>query len=122
MLYIGTQSGEGCALYLDIHATGTDPCGVMISALIGDGQYEGEIHIALGRDLQVTYLDALRGDGDALEAFLSRHGREKIHRDLVVSLSPEVLTRGHSALSQRPRPHRYMPLFHGHGQVREQGI
>ena len=64
MIYVGTTTDSGSAIYFDIHAAERLGRGVRISGTVGDGCYEGEVLVELGRTDSVTFADAwLNGFG-----------------------------------------------------------
>lgn len=79
VLTLGEQTGE--TVYLDIHhaewrqRTGAPHWAV--SALLGDGWYEGEILIEAGEQVQVTFADEWIGHSQIGELF-NRVGRENL--------------------------------------------
>lgn len=90
MLYIGTTSSEGTTAYVDIHAAERGPEGIRFSGTIGDGQYEGEVLVEIGRANEVTFAGAWLGDRGFPE-FIARFGREQLVRDLLESLGRTML-------------------------------
>lgn len=79
VLTLGEQTGE--TVYLDIHhaewrqRTGKPHWAV--SALLGDGWYEGEVLIETGEQVQVTFADEWIGHSQIGELF-TRVGRETL--------------------------------------------
>lgn len=122
MIYIGTQAEGGCGIYLDVHAEENHSEGREISAVIGDGSYEGEVLIVCGRGFEVTFVDALWGDVQGLRDFLECHGEEKIRADLHRALTPCEPYEGGSVVRHATRPHVYLPLFSDPGVVAETGL
>lgn len=118
MIYIGAEAEGGCGIYLDVHATERKEQGQQLLAIIGDGCYEGEVMISLGREVEITFVDALWGDYGALRAFFCRHGEERLRADLRRALQGE-LREDNGAKSGASRPHVYLPLFADSGQVAE---
>lgn len=82
MVYIGTTSDDGRALYFDVYATERSATGVRICGTIGDGQYEGEVLVELGALPEVTFADAWLGDGGFRE-FLTRCNVQELRADLL---------------------------------------
>jgi hypothetical protein len=79
ILTLGEQMGE--TVYLDIHyAEWRQRSGAprwAVSALLGDGWYEGEVLIEGGEQVQVTFADEWLGDSRIRELF-GRVGRENL--------------------------------------------
>lgn len=79
MLTVGEKTGE--TVYLDIHhaewrqSAGTSHWAV--SALLGDGCYEGEVLIEAGERVEVTFADEWLGRPQIGELF-DRFGRETL--------------------------------------------
>ncbi len=119
MIYIGNQADGGCGIYLDAYALERQHGGIQVSAVIGDGSYEGEVLVLLGSGVQVTFVDELWGDSRRLRAFLDRHGKERILRDLEGALREEWPELGRASSDSRSRPHVYLPLFDAPGVVAE---
>lgn len=119
MIYIGNQTDGGCSIYLDVHAMERERGGIQVSAVIGDGSYEGDVLIHLGSTLQVTFVDELWGDLRGLRTFLDRHGKERILEDLKDTLSEELSPYEPAPAAARTRPHVYLPLFAPPGVVAE---
>jgi hypothetical protein len=79
VLTLGEQKGE--TVYLDIHHAEwrqrTGPPYWAVSALLGDGWYEGEVLIEAGEQVRVTFADEWIGHSQIGELF-SRVGREPL--------------------------------------------
>jgi hypothetical protein len=110
MIYIGTTEFSGQAIYLDIHAIEQVADGVRVSAVIGDGCYEGEVLIESGQRPAVTYADAWLG-GAGLGDFLQRCGRHWLQQQLFESIQERVGAMNGSRGRHRPSvlphpPHR----------------
>jgi hypothetical protein len=71
MVYIGTTSDNGSAIYFDMHSAERQGRGVRISGTIGDGCYEGEVLVEIGVVDSVTFADAWLG-GTGYSEFLDR--------------------------------------------------
>jgi len=119
MIYIGTDSEGGCGIYLDVHAVERQNHGIQVSAVIGDGCYEGDVLIELAERLQVTFVDALWGDTQALRDFFARHGEERICADLRDAAQVWRLRERGAEAERGTRPHVYLPLFDTHGLIAE---
>jgi hypothetical protein len=89
MIYIGATENSSQAIYLDIHSIEHLRCGTRVSAVIGDGCYEGEVLIECGEQTAVTYADAWLG-GDGLDDFLQRCGKHWLREQLVASVTDRV--------------------------------
>jgi len=122
MFYIGAESEGGCGIYLDVHAIERDDHGQRISAIIGDGHYEGEVLIVLGQDFEVTFLDALWGKIESVTVFFDRHGEDKLRNDLEHALHVKDLEVKRAGNYHACRPHPYMPLFSDHSVVSEHWV
>ena len=79
VLTLGEQTGE--TVYLDIHHAEwrqhTGAAHWAVSALLGDGWYEGEVLIESGEQVQVTFADEWIGHYQIGELF-DRVGRENL--------------------------------------------
>jgi len=106
MIYIGTTRDSSSAIYFDIHATERRGRIVCISGTIGDGCYEGEALVELGRTDEITYADAWLG-GDGFQDFISRCDLDLLENTLIETLR-EMPTR----YAQRRRPHRLSRIIH----------
>jgi len=121
MIYIGTEVGEGCGVYLDVHAVTRSQKGVELHAVIGDGHYEGELLVEIDGGVEITFVDALWGDARGLRDFLGRHGEGRVRDELRTALR-ELPGRGvHSDGCRAARPHVYLPLFGADSMVMEAG-
>jgi hypothetical protein len=98
VLTLGEQRGE--TVYLDIHhAEWRNRCGAdhwAVSALLGDGWYEGEVLIEAGEQLEVTFADEWLGRPGVGE-FLSRVGRETLLKALREALTGQGSREGWSS-------------------------
>jgi hypothetical protein len=92
MIYIGTTGNNGSAIYLDIYLAERQGRGMRISGTIGDGCYEGEVLVEVGRTDCVTFADAWLG-GSGFTEFLSRCGSDVLEKALLETV-------------------REMPLYH----------
>lgn len=110
MIYIGTGNEPNSSVYLDIHAIERLNDGVRVSALVGDGCYEGEVLIETGAHPEVTFADRWLG-GEGLGLFLQRCGQHWLQESLLTSVRVECETRGMQPdPGGRPvRPHRFQP-------------
>jgi hypothetical protein len=89
MIYIGTTESSGQAVYLDIRFIDHTREGTRVSAVVGDGCYEGEVLIECGRQPSVTYVDAWLG-GAGLDEFLQRCGHQWLQQQLVESIEDRI--------------------------------
>lgn len=89
MIYIGTTELSGQAVYLDIHSIDRTREGTRVSAVIGDGCYEGEVLIEYGQQPSITYADAWLG-GAGLDEFLQRCGSQWLQQQLVESVEDRI--------------------------------
>jgi len=71
MIYIGTTGNNGSAIYFDIHAVERRGRGLLICGTLGDGCYEGEVLVEMGRSESITFADAWLG-GAGFREFLAR--------------------------------------------------
>lgn len=92
MIYIGTTANNGSAIYFDVYSAERQGRGMRISGTIGDGCYEGEVLVEVGRCDSVTFADAWLG-GCGFSEFISRCGSEMLEQALLETV-------------------REMPLFH----------
>lgn len=85
MIYIGTTDNSGSAIYFDIHAAVRQGGGMRISGTIGDGCYEGEVLVEVGRSDSVTFADAWLG-GSGFAEFIARCGSDVLEKALLASV------------------------------------
>lgn len=85
MIYIGTTENNGSAIYLDVYATERQGRGMRISATIGDGCYEGEVLVEVGRNDSVTFADAWLG-GSGFAEFMARCGADVLEQSLLATV------------------------------------
>ena len=109
MIYIGTAEESGSAIYFDIHSAEQQGRGMRFSGTVGDGCYEGEVLVEIGRIESVTFADAWLG-GPGFSEFISRCGTAMLEEALLESV-------------------REMPFFcsrpcqpHGNGCVSESSL
>ena len=81
MIYIGTNAINGSAVYFDVYSAEVQGHGMRISGTIGDGCYEGDVLVEVGRSDCVTFADAWLG-GSGFAEFLSRCGAEARRRQM----------------------------------------
>jgi hypothetical protein len=94
MIYIGTNESNGSAIYFDIHSAERQAGGVRISGTIGDGSYEGEVLVEVGRIESVTFADAWLG-GAGFSEFIGRCNVMAVEKALLETVreSPRVKAR-----------------------------
>ena len=92
MIYVGTTEDNGSAVYFDIYSAERQGRGVRLSGTIGDGCYEGEVLVEVGRSDSVTFADAWLG-GAGFSEFIDRCGSDVLEKALLDSV-------------------REMPIFH----------
>jgi hypothetical protein len=85
MIYIGTTESNGSAIYFDIYFSERQGRGVRISGTVGDGCYEGEVLVEVGRNDSVTFADAWLG-GSGFSEFIDRCGSEVLESALIESV------------------------------------
>jgi len=85
MIYIGTTENSGSAIYFDIYAAERQGRGMHISGTIGDGCYEGEVLVEVGRSDCVTFADAWLG-GSGFTEFMARCGPDVLEKALLASV------------------------------------
>jgi hypothetical protein len=99
MIYIGTTGNDGSAIYFDVHAAERQGRSLNISGTIGDGCYEGEVLVEVGRNDSVTFADAWLG-GSGFTEFLARCGADALERALLETVRDMPVFR-----PRRGRPH-----------------
>ena len=99
MIYIGTTEYNGSAIYFDIHAAERQGHGTRISGTSGDGCYEGEVLVEVGRNDSVTFADAWLG-GSGFSEFIERCGSDTLERALLESVREMPIFN-----ARRSRPH-----------------
>jgi hypothetical protein len=107
MVYIGTTENNGSAIYFDVHFAERRGRGLSISGTIGDGCYEGEVLVEIGRSDSVTFADAWLG-GSGFAEFISRCGVDVLERALLETLREMPLFHKRSG-----RPHGNSPAYAG---------
>jgi hypothetical protein len=85
MIYIGTTESNGSAIYFDIYSAVRQGRGMRISGTIGDGCYEGEVLVEVGRSDSVTFADAWLG-GSGFSEFIDRCGSDVLESALLESV------------------------------------
>ena len=85
MIYIGTTNFDGRAIYFDIYSHESACCALNISGTIGDGFYEGEVLIELGKHQSVTFADEWLG-GQGFSEFMSRCDLSAVKQYLIDSV------------------------------------
>lgn len=118
MIYIGATEDCGSAIYFDIHAAERQGRGMRFSGTIGDGCYEGEVLVEIGRNDSVTFADAWLG-GSGFSEFMARCGSDVLEMALLDSVREMPVLQ-----SRTSQPHVYslpctgsvvaepMPLWH----------
>lgn len=99
MIYIGATESNGSAIYFDIYAAERHGCGMRISGTIGDGCYEGDVLVEVGRNDSVTFADAWLG-GSGFSEFIDRCGSDLLKSALLESLRDLPLRH-----ARRSQPH-----------------
>ena len=69
----------GSSVYLDIYHVEKTAGGFRLSAILGDGWYEGEVAVLIGQGVEVTFADALLAEED-LRAFFARIDASDLRR------------------------------------------
>ena len=85
MIYIGTTQNNGSAIYFDIYAAEQQGHDVRFCGILGDGLYEGEVLVEVGRHDCVTFADAWLG-GTGFSEFMERCSSEVLERALLDSV------------------------------------
>lgn len=85
MIYIGTTENNGSAIYFDIHSAERQGRGMRFSGTVGDGCYEGEVLVEIGRSESVTFADAWLG-GSGFQEFIERCGMSMLEESLLESV------------------------------------
>lgn len=116
MIYIGTSENNGSAIYFDIYAAVRQRNGLRISGTIGDGCYEGEVLVELGRSDSVTFADAWLG-GAGYNEFVERCGADQLTRSLLESVRQIPLVH-----DRRRQPHGHSPAFAGTAIVESSAV
>jgi len=99
MIYIGTTEDNGSAIYFDIHSAERQGRGIRFSGTVGDGSYEGEVLVEVGRSESVTFADAWLG-GSGFSEFIDRCGTAMLEDALLESVREMPFF-----CSRRSRPH-----------------
>ncbi|MBW2689178.1 MAG: hypothetical protein JRC99_04535 [Deltaproteobacteria bacterium] len=99
MIYIGTTENNGSAIYFDIYSAERQGRGMRISGTIGDGCYEGEVLVEVGRNDSVTFADAWLG-GSGFSEFIDRCGSDVLEEALLESVREMPLFQ-----ARRSQPH-----------------
>ena len=114
MIYIGTTQDNGSAIYFDIHAAERQGRGMRISGTVGDGCYEGEVLVEVGRNDCVTFVDAWLG-GTGFREFIDRCSGGDLEEALLDSVRGMPIFQ-----SRNDQPH-WNSGFCSVGQLREPG-
>lgn len=85
MIYIATTENNGSAIYFDIHSAERQGRGMRFSGTVGDGCYEGEVLVEIGRSESVTFADAWLG-GSGFAEFLDRCASTRLEDALLESV------------------------------------
>lgn len=85
MIYIGTTEESGSAIYFDIYSAVRQGRGMSISGTVGDGCYEGEVLVEVGRSESVTFADAWLG-GSGFVEFMARCNSDVLEQSLLESV------------------------------------
>lgn len=112
MIYIGTTGNNGSAIYFDIHAVERRGRGLLICGTLGDGCYEGEVMVELGRSESITFADAWLG-GSGFREFLGRCDVPAMEGELLEAVRELPLFH-----SRRSQPHRNSGAHNG-GSIAE---
>ena len=107
MIYIGTTDDNGSAIYFDIYSAVRQGRGMRISGTIGDGCYEGEVLVEVGRDDAVTFADAWLG-GSGFREFMARCNPDALEHALIESVREMPLLHVRSS-----QPHGNSPAYAG---------
>lgn len=85
MVWLNATECNGSALYLDLFRTerrvGNGEARYAFSGILGDGGFEGEVLVEVGRTVDVVFADAWL-DPAALTAFFSRVSRTEVEAAL----------------------------------------
>ena len=85
MIYIGTTEDNDSAIYFAIPSAERQGRGMRFSGTVGDGCYEGEVLVEVGRSESVTFADAWLG-GSGFSEFIDRCGTAMIEDALLESV------------------------------------
>lgn len=105
MIYIGATEGNGSAIYFDIYSTERQGRGMRIYGTLGDGCYEGEVLVEVGRNSSVTFADAWLGGSDYAE-FITRCDTELLSQRLLDAMLELTSLHGRRSL-----PHGNSPAY-----------
>lgn len=97
MIYIGTTEDNGSAIYFDIYAAERQGRGLRISGTVGDGCYEGEVLVEVGRNDSVTFADAWLG-GTGFKEFITRCRSDVLEMALLDSVRELPIFHSRAAL------------------------
>lgn len=92
MIWLELANAQGQELYFDAwkRERSRTGAGELVSGLIGDGSYEGEVLVELhDEECQLTFVDRFL-DPDALRAFLDRVPVDRLRRALHENLADMV--------------------------------
>lgn len=97
-------------LYLDIHHVDIkvdgDRISLVVSAIIGDGWYEGELAVALGGETRVTFADQYL-DERRIAPFFERFERESLEQAISVTVSSLIFSCGRRRGRQQVLAYRH---------------
>lgn len=112
MLVLPLREQNGAAIYLDIHHVEWRQKGgawqYAVSALLGDGWYEGEVLIEAGDRVQLTFADEWLGGGEIRDLFrrVSRESLQQAVRELFAEQAEEIPFGRQPAWSRQPAARR----------------
>lgn len=97
MVPIRIDSASTQSLYLDIHhvdfRAGDGPAHLVISAILGDGWYEGEVAVEIGNGFSLTFADQYLDEG-RLARFFERVDRTELERAVIAAAGALVFSIG----------------------------
>lgn len=108
MVWLNMLEEDGYALYFDIYHTernsGCGHPGYSFSGVLGDGHFEGEVQIEIGRFASVTFADEWLNPAP-LAAFFQRSPRRQVEAALL-DLCRMLATQAECEVQPPPRRHR----------------
>ncbi|WP_305041287.1 hypothetical protein [Geoalkalibacter sp.] len=110
MVPLRIDSGSAQSLYLDIHHVHFAPsCGtghLVISAILGDGCYEGEIAVELGSRIGVTFADQYLAER-RIAAFFARVDRDRLEAAILDAVGTLIFSVGRPGTRQKVLAYRH---------------
>lgn len=122
MLPIRVNSNNTHSVYLDIHHVALPDRGgsdhLVISAILGDGWYEGEVAVEIGSRVCVTFADQYL-DEQRIAPFFERIERAELEQAILAAVSALMFSVGKPGARQKVLAYRHDDrILHFSGKTR----